>query len=341
MAIDLLNPLDRTSPTFRSDVDALFSGGLNNAIAQMNAELQGVHAMQAGGAYSFMYAFDTGTADADPGLGRVRLNTTTQSAATVIRIDLQVAGGTSIASLLDAIGAGTSVLKGAVRIVKALDPTVWMLFDVVAVNSASGYRNLTIVFRAGSAASPFSNNDAVMIFIDRAGDVGAGALELISSTEIGSPASMVNLLNSFNGKNCDKFIVEIQGLKTSASADVKIRVSNNGATAATTGYTASGSNINLGSATNLSWFDVTDVSLSTNSSLTCSIEFKNVNAVAPLMKSISASGIFADSSTPNTFRNLAQQGGYLGERIFGFQLLNGSGLTNFVAGTIRIYGVRI
>lgn len=163
---------DRADGTYNSKAFAWATHMGSKFVPEVNAAVGAMSSFAAGGAYSFPYAFDSATADADPGLGRLRLNTSTQNAATVMRVDQQMVGGASIAAFLDALGAGSSVIKGSIRLVKVADPTSWMLFDVLAVAAPTGYRNLTVVHRASSSASPFSGDNSIMVYIDRAGDKG-------------------------------------------------------------------------------------------------------------------------------------------------------------------------
>ncbi|WP_137171445.1 hypothetical protein [Massilia sp. HP4] len=335
MAIDLLNPLDRTSPTFRGDVDALFSGGLNNVIAQMNAELQGVHAMQAGGAYAFMYTFDSSTAVADPGLGRLRMNSATQSAATILRADQQEAGGVNIAALFDAIGAGGSVLKGALRIVKASDPTQWMLFDVLAVGSASGYRNLTVVHRGGTSASPFANGESVMIFVDRAGDVGNGAEVLLGTADITEPTALINFLNIFSPLY-DNYRIELLGMTfTATAAAFRLLFAVGGVvTTQSVYYNASTSGA---TATQTSW--IFPQSTVTQRPTTLTLEISNINSAAT-PSTLRTTGVHQYSNSGNvTVLPVFDAGLCVGEFVAsGFQLQRTTG--NFTGGKIRVYGRR-
>lgn len=153
------------------------------------------------------YAFDVTTADADPGAGKLRLNQATQNTATVIRADNTSAAGSDVAALLATFGTGTSTVKGRLRIQKATDATKWLIFDVTAVASPSGYKNITASCTAFSAASPFSDGDALAVSFVATGDKGdtgatgaAGTFggtatstaEFLTGTTIAS-ASTVNL----------------------------------------------------------------------------------------------------------------------------------------------------
>ncbi len=172
MAIDQLPQLDRTATSFRTDVDALFTGQLNSVIEQMNALGALMSAAAAGGAYALPYIFDNVTTDADPGAGKLRLSSSTQSSATTMRLDV-TAGGQDYTTLIDTFDASTSTIKGTIRLVKQGDFGKWMTFDVTARAAPSGYRNLAVVCTDSSSSSPFAKDDPLLLFFQRTGDKGA------------------------------------------------------------------------------------------------------------------------------------------------------------------------
>lgn len=178
-------------------------------------------AYAAGGAYAFPYVFDSSTADADPGVGKLRLGSTTQNAATSMRMDLQAVGGTDMTNVLADLRAATSSIKGSVRVVKMTDPSKWLIFDVTAVAVPTGYRNLTVSWRAtgGGSASPFANGDALMVYIDRNGDSGTvpGATELLAEMNISTAVATVAFPNVFDSAH-DWYLIDIQHLQGALSA---------------------------------------------------------------------------------------------------------------------------
>lgn len=151
-------------PTWGAEVNATW--------AAFNAALASVNAIAAGGAYALPYTFDSATADADPGAGKLRLSSTTQNASTTLRLDV-LANGQDVSSILDAFDASTSTVKGSIRLVKLGDATRWLTFDVTARAVPTGYRNITVANTGGSSASPFVAGDAVMLFFQRNGDKGS------------------------------------------------------------------------------------------------------------------------------------------------------------------------
>lgn len=139
-------------------------GQINDALGQFNAA-------QAGGVYALPYVFDTATADADPGPGKLRLSSATQNTATVLRLDV-LAGIQDMSAVLDTFDASTSAVKGSVKLVKMGDLTKWLTFDVSARAAPSGYRNLTITNTGSSSANPFVAGDGLLLFFQRNGDKG-------------------------------------------------------------------------------------------------------------------------------------------------------------------------
>lgn len=162
---------DRATFSQRVDAFLLWLVGLP---AQLNSFLSSLTTLAAGGANSFSYTFDSVTTDADPGTGKLRLGSATQNGAVVMRIDTTAGNGGDITAFLASFAAGTSNVKGSVRLQKVNDVTAYLLFDVTAVATPTGYRNLTLVPRTSSAASPFANNDTLMVFFDKNGDKGDG-----------------------------------------------------------------------------------------------------------------------------------------------------------------------
>jgi hypothetical protein len=118
------------------------------------------------------YFFSTTTTDADPGAGRMRLSNATQNAATVIRADLLDRLANDWTSALDTFDDSTSAVKGFIRLISESVSTRWLIFSVSAVAAPSGYRNITVTNISSSAASPFSDGEAIRLQFDRTGDAG-------------------------------------------------------------------------------------------------------------------------------------------------------------------------
>lgn len=157
--------------TFSTRMDAFLSW-LVALIPQLNTFIANLNARDLGGANTFIYTFDTATADGDPGAGKLRLDTATQNNANVLRLDTATGGGVDISDFLASLAAGTSNIKGSVRLQRVNDPAAWILFDVTSVPAGTGYRNLAVIARSSSGPSPFANGDSIAVFVNRNGDKG-------------------------------------------------------------------------------------------------------------------------------------------------------------------------
>lgn len=127
-----------------------------------------------GGGIAIQYLFDDQTTDSDPGNGQLRLNNATQNAATVVRADLLDILGNDWTTVLDSFDDSTSTIKGELRIYNVVDTTKWLTFEVTAVASPSGYRNISVTPVASSGTAPFSDLDPLVLTFTRTGDAGAG-----------------------------------------------------------------------------------------------------------------------------------------------------------------------
>lgn len=173
MTIDALPTVPNTlaPTTFAADMDA-FLAALPTFRTQANALAAAMTAVAAGGAVSLQYTFDTTTADADPGAGKLRLNQAAQNTATVIRADLAGSDGSDLTNVLALIDDSTSTNKGYITLRKSTDATKWLVFSVASLASPAGYKNITVNCVASSAASPFANADAILLDFTPTGDKG-------------------------------------------------------------------------------------------------------------------------------------------------------------------------
>ncbi|WP_314435576.1 hypothetical protein [Massilia timonae] len=299
--------------------------------AQLKALVSSVQALAAGGAYAFPYVFDSSTADGDPGVGKLRLGSTTQNAATVIRMDVQIVGGTDISNVLADLRAATSAVKGSIRLVKMTDPSKWMIFDVTQVALPSGYRNLTASARAASGTNPFANGDALMVYIDRNGDSGTvpGATELLAEMNVTTQVAALAFPNVFDSAH-DWYLIDIQYLEGALSVQnfnltlYVGGVENTGATS----YVSLGAN---SASTNSA---AAFFRLATDSkTLRGLLEIRGVNSNRP--NGIAFDG---DQTRPSDVTAIALRGQFNStSNPSGFAI---RGSTGFTAALIRVYGVR-
>ena len=133
-------------------------------VTEFNNEVALLNAGSGMGAIAIAYTFSTTTTDSDPGNGVLRLDNATQNTATVIRADLLDSGGATVTPVLDTFDDTSGTVKGYIRLVKASDSTKWLVFSVSALASPSGYKNITVANIGSSAASPFANSDALILY---------------------------------------------------------------------------------------------------------------------------------------------------------------------------------
>lgn len=139
---------------------------------------------QWGGAVTIPYHFSTTTTNSDPGSGNLRLDQAVQDTASTIRVDVLDVNASSWETLLDTMDLPSHSPKGYIRLVRATAPTEWFLYELMAVDSSSGYRNITVVLseigtQAGS--SPFVNGELLYLLYDRNGDDGVDGTDFTAA----------------------------------------------------------------------------------------------------------------------------------------------------------------
>lgn len=310
-----------------------FGREINETVALLDAKISQVDTYAAGGTYSFPYIFDSATADADPGVSKLRLSSTTQTASTVLRLDMVMIGGAIVTGALNVLQAGTSSIKGSVRIVKVGAPGSWLLFDIVAVNSGTGYHNLSVAYRAGSAPSPFANGDSVMIYLDRNGDAGTvpGMTELIASLEVAqvSPVAAFGFPSVFSAAYDWYFVHFSLEMLSGDSVAANVAIAGAYDTSASYGASPAGT-----SASGLS----AQISLAAPSILVGGVlQFGDVNSSR--FKSFFWDG--AVIVTANSATSAAANRGLFRKTsaLSGFQIRSGSGNPTLY-GSVRVYGMK-
>lgn len=321
--------------TFSSRVDAFLTWiasiipWLQGFVADTKASLS---TLAAGGANSFSYVFDSATADTDPGPGKLRIGSATQNTATVIRIDDLTADNVSIASFLAGLISGNSSIKGALRIQKVNDPSAWILYDITA-SAGTGYKNLTVIPRASTGATPFSNGDQLSLFFDRNGDSGVpGVLELVGGATITTAVSNIDFLNIFSD-NYEKYIVEVVGVTPSVTnGGLQLYLTNEAGAIITQFYEG----------TNTGLMQVASggvIGQRAGRYCNVTLEFNAVRSSAEF-KSVNMRGYFiADSNNAIQVVSTTQINTSTTTKINGFRL-NWSNGSNFTRGYIKIYGLK-
>lgn len=151
--------------------------GLQGVQGGLSAQgLQGLQGIKGdtgnfGGA-TFYYTFEANTTDANPGSGDIRLDNSTQNAATGIYICDIDENGNDISSYLQTIDDSTSTIKGHVKISNKTDPSQFILFTISSLTDNSGYFDITVSPVDSSATNPFSADEDIIITFARTGDKG-------------------------------------------------------------------------------------------------------------------------------------------------------------------------
>ena len=147
-----------------------------------DAAYASVNSLSIAGGIQIPYTFSTTTTDSDPGAGILRLDNAAQNGSTTIRVDLAGSDGIDRSSQLTQFNASTSAVKGLVRLAKVSDSTKYLIFEVTAMASPAGYRNVTVICVDFSSASPFLNGDAIMLYFSRNGDASTAPVNFARVT---------------------------------------------------------------------------------------------------------------------------------------------------------------
>lgn len=119
---------------------------------------------------TFGLTWDAGTADADPGGGKIRANNADIASATYLFVSQTDAAGVAIAADLASLGGSTSAVKAVLRVALQGTPGTRHTFHVTSATPSAGYTKLAVTYVSGSGA--FSAGDATAVGGFRSGDVG-------------------------------------------------------------------------------------------------------------------------------------------------------------------------
>jgi hypothetical protein len=123
------------------------------------------------GGATFRYDYDaTSIADADPGAGKVRLNSLTLSSASVLYIDDVDLDSNDIHQFLQTIDDSTSTIKGHFKISKQSDATIFFLYAINSLVDDTTHFNVNCTYLAGNGS--LTGGDDIYITFARTGDAG-------------------------------------------------------------------------------------------------------------------------------------------------------------------------
>lgn len=298
---------------------------------EVNATLAALNALAAGGVYAFPYVFDSSTVDSDPGVGKLRLSSTTQTGAAALRMDVQILGGVDISNVFADLRAATSSVKGSVRLVKMTDPSKWAIFDVTAVALPVGYRNLSVVARASSSVNPFANGDPLIVFIDRNGDSGTapGATELLAeSNYAGNPATAATFPTVFT-PDYEWYMIDIPSLEFSSTTIVRFQYYTDGILNNANSYldTQAGGGA-IGTPATMGRIS------GSASRISGLLQIRGVNTNWTKNYQFDGNGWGSGQMSPQAWRCSFESGG----QVSGFSIHQTSGTV--ISGRVRVYGVK-
>ncbi|MDR6771786.1 SPRY domain-containing protein [Azospirillum sp. BE72] len=149
-----------------------------DVLAEMDIRAGGM-----GGAVpAFLTGWDAGTADANPGGGKLRSNAATLAATTQLFIANSDALGSDVSAVVGLFDDSTSTtVKGLLRICHRSNPAKWALFAVTgAVTAATGYSKVPVSYIASPGG--FAAGDPLALGFVRTGDKGDSGSGVTAAT---------------------------------------------------------------------------------------------------------------------------------------------------------------
>jgi hypothetical protein len=172
-------PIDRTSASFKNDLDALFLSRLPNLINELNALQGNMNSIAAGGAYAIPYTFRiAGTPVGDPNGGRMTFDNSPVSSVATLLLENKDARGVSVGSILSSMTVNAnSTIKGTIRVQSLDDPSRWAIFSVTGTFAVGGtYSAVSVQYISASSATPFNDLEDVVFYFQRSGDAGGSGM---------------------------------------------------------------------------------------------------------------------------------------------------------------------
>lgn len=325
--------------TFSSKADALL-GSLAGFVTETNASAAAMNSLAAGGAMTIPYTFDSATADADPGAGKLRLGNATQNLAVAMRLSNTGADGVAWSSVVDTFDDSSSTIKGFILLQSATNASKWLLFTVSLVASPAGYKNLTVAHVAGSAASPFAAGEALVLKFTRNGDKGdVGSAGLSAPMAVLTPTAVaaVDALTVFTAAY-DNYLIIGEGIRPGVTDALCMRFAVAGVVDSGFVYYRNGPEDAIANTTADSLGRVTAGSVQTGGlGANFALTVHNVNEAA-LLKAVTGKAAYQTNATPGFVGAGAHCSYSAANAISGIRFFWSSG-SNFTAGgKIRIYG---
>lgn len=109
------------------------------------------------------YYFSTTTTNADPTVGRMRLNQAVQNTATVLRVSQSNGRLQDVTPWLDVMSGGPTSPLGVLTMVDAINPGRFLRFDLNTMTDQGLYWDLGVTIVESSTADPFVDGEPVVI----------------------------------------------------------------------------------------------------------------------------------------------------------------------------------
>lgn len=144
----------------------------SQATASAAATAAAASALSASASVALRFTWDTGTSDADPGSGKLRVNHATIASATRIYLSETDYLGTDVAAIIATWDDSNSAVRAYIHLRKASNPAVFAVFSLTAANTDAGtYDKLTVAYLTG--AGSFASGDVLVLSAQIVGDKGA------------------------------------------------------------------------------------------------------------------------------------------------------------------------
>lgn len=153
------------TPTVENVIDYL-NRELCPAVQSSRAKVNEVFKQVADNAPSanpLAYYFSTNTANADPTVGRMRLNQAVQNTATVLRLSQSNGRLQDVQPWLDVMSGGPTAPLGVLTMVDAINPSRFLRFDLNTMTDQGAYWDLGVTIVESSDTNPFVDDEPVVI----------------------------------------------------------------------------------------------------------------------------------------------------------------------------------
>lgn len=125
-----------------------------------------------GRAAGLRYVYSTNTANSAPATGGVKFDSTSLTAATVMRISKTDSDGAAISAILDGWDDSTSAVRGLVTVRRVSNPSVYRTWSITANRTDNGTWDSFAINQVAGNGTSWTNGEGVYLTFDRTGDKG-------------------------------------------------------------------------------------------------------------------------------------------------------------------------